>query len=152
MKWNKTDTEKYIPAKEYIDTLLIPLSPFQLSNESLIPKQAYQNEVLSVFLSELEKELAGRVLLTPSYHYLSHVSKEDEVSRLNDIIADAKDQPFLHVFMVTTDPSWKKVESKLDGEILWWPGIQSGDIHSKEMHTLIRDQIVQFSELIRSYW
>ena len=152
MKWNKADLESYVKEKEYIDTLLVPIIPFQLSDETDLVKMAFQNEVLAIFLNELEKELKGRVMLTPNYHYLKSTKKEEEIDRINTWIKDANKQPFNHTFFFTFDASWKKEEQALDGTLLWLPGTHSGDVNSKEIATIIRDQVEQVSELIRSYW
>lgn len=152
MRWIKKDLERYVEAKEYIDTLLVPLLPFEFSNDPHIAKNAFQIEILTIFLHELEKELTGRVVLSPSYYYLKKAVKEEEIVRLNSWIADAKQQPFEHVFFVTFDATWKKEEKTMDGTLLWLPGTHSGDIQSKETAVMIRDQVEQVSELIRSYW
>lgn len=152
MKWKKVDIKQYKEAKKYIDTVLVPLVPFHLSNDNDIEKSAFQSEVLSVFTNEIEKELTGRIMLVPNYHYIKGACKEGEVERIKTWIEDILKQPFEHVFFVTFDSSWKKNEQALDGTLLWLPGIHSADLHSKEMHSLIRDQVEQISELIRSYW
>lgn len=152
MKWTRTDLEKYVGAKEYIDTLIIPLLPFQLAEDTTLATTAFQSEVLSIFIRELEKELAGRIMLTPPYHYLKHSEKKDEVKRINSWVNEAKQQPFEHIFFISFDASWKKVEGDLDGSLLWLPGKKSGDIQTKEMIQEIRDQVEQVGELIRSFW
>lgn len=152
MRWIKNDLERYVEAKEYIDTLLVPVLPFEFSASANLAKNAFQIEVLSIFLNELEKELSGRVVLSPDYHYLKSSLKEDEIQRLNNWISDAKKQPFEHVFLVTFDSTWKKEENTLDGILLWLPGTHTGDIQSEETATMIREQVEQVSELIRSYW
>lgn len=152
MKWSKKDIKKYINAKEYIDTILVPLIPFHLSNDNDLEKITFQGELLSIFSNEIEKELAGRVLLTPKYHYLKSARKEDEVERINTWIEDIHKQPFTHLFFITYDSGWKKSEQALNGNLLWLPGIHSGDLHSKEMQAVIRDQVEQVVDLIRSYW
>lgn len=152
MRWIQSDLERYVGAKEYIDTLLVPLLPFEYSADANLAKNALQIEILSIFLKELEKELTGRVVLSPDYHYLKSSSKEDEIERLNHWISDAKKQPFEHVFFVTFDSSWKKEESTMDGVLLWLPGTHSNEVQSKETATMIRDQVEQVGELIRTYW
>ena len=52
MKWIQQDIAQYIKAKEYIDTLVIPLVPFHLSNDQEIAKHAFQTEVLSLYSSQ----------------------------------------------------------------------------------------------------
>ncbi|GAA0423015.1 MAG: DUF2487 family protein [Bacillota bacterium] len=152
MKWNKADLAQYLEAKEYIDTILIPLIPYQMSTESELEKNAFQNELTTVLANDLEKELTGRVMLTPSYYYVKHATKEEEIERLHGWITEIQKQPFSHVFFLTLDASWKKHEQVLKGTLLWLPGMKSGDLHSAEMHRFVRDQVDQISELIRSYW
>ncbi|SES80407.1 Protein of unknown function [Oceanobacillus limi] len=152
MKWNEQDIEKYLSAKEYIDTVIFPLIPFELSQDSTAGKNAFASEVLAIFSSEIEKELTGRVLLIPGYNYLKSTDKEQEVERINNWVNDIKQQPFQHIFFLSFDSTWKKLENTLDGNFLWLPGFQSGDVHSEEMQVLIREQVKQIVELIRSYW
>ena len=152
MKWKKSDLNQYKQAKEYIDTILIPLVPFHLSNDNTMEKSAFQSEVLSVFTNEIENELSGRIMLTPNYSYLKSADQEMEVERLNTWVYDLQKQPFNHVFLVTFDAAWKKNEQAMQGTLVWLPGLHSGDLHNKEMHALIRDQVEQIGELIRSYW
>lgn len=152
MKWKTDDLKKYVQAKEYIDTVIIPLQPFHFSEESSLEKDAFLRESLAVFSNDIEKELSGRVMLTPTYNYAKFSNIEDEVARLNDWIKEIEKQPFSTVFILTFETAWKKNESAINGNLLWLPGISSGDINSKETITVIRNQVEQISELIRSYW
>jgi hypothetical protein len=152
MKWKKEDLTQYVQAKEYVDTVLIPLIPFQFTDETNIDKNAFQSEVLSILTNEIEKELTGRVMLTPNYHYVKSADLEKESEILQHWTEEVKKQPFKHVFFLTFDSGWKKFENKLDGTLLWLPGVKSGDLKSAEMHTVIKDQVEQIGELIRSYW
>ncbi|WP_163969850.1 DUF2487 family protein [Oceanobacillus halotolerans] len=152
MKWIKKDLQQYINAKEYVDTIIMPLSPYHLSKDNDLGKNAFQREVLSVFTKEIETELTGRVMLIPTYHYLKNTNKQDEISRINEWVHDAETQPFQQTFFITFDSSWKKYENELEGTLLWFPSMHSGDFQSKEMHSFIRDQVSEVVDLIRSYW
>lgn len=152
MQWSKQDLEQYIKAKEYVDTLIVPLLPFQLSNDSTLDKDAFQGEVLHIFTNAIERELAGRILLTPYYSYLRAKNLKSEVERLNIWVEDTLTQPFVHVFFITFDANWKKHETNLKGSLIWLPATQTGDTHSEEMRTFIQSQVSQISELIKSYW
>lgn len=152
MQWKKADLEKYKQAKEYVDTVLIPLMPYHLSQDDHLEKSAFQQEVLGIFAHEIEKELAGRVMLIPNYQYLKSDKLDTETERLNKWIADSRKQPFKHVFLVTFDALWKKSEQALDGSLIWLPGVQSGNLQSEEMYRFIHGQVEQIGELIRSYW
>lgn len=150
MKWKKEDLEKYVQAKEYIDTILLPLTPFQIGDDAAAAKTAFQNEAMHIFIHEMEKELSGRMMLAPNYYYLK--ATKEEANRINNWIEDMQQQPFEHIILFTFDTGWKKIEKELHGNVLWLPGVQTGDLHAKEMQTMIRDQITQISEMIRSYW
>src|SRR5699024_8253407 len=130
----------------------IPLIPFQLSKENELEKNAFQRELLGILSYEIEKDLAGRIMLTPDYVYLKEVDKDEESKRLNTWVNEAGEQPFKHIFFITLDTTWKKHERSLRGMLLWLPGFQSSHLKSEEMHSVIRDQVEQISELIRSYW
>ena len=152
MKWYREDLKEYLQVKEYIDTIIIPLNAFQFSQESSLEKDAFHWEVLSIYTNEIEKELSGRLLLTPPYSYLKTNHVENEIERLNAWISDVKTQPFEHVFLLTLDNAWKKVEKELNANLLWLPGMKPVNMKSEETVQLIRAQVEQISELIRSYW
>ncbi|NBJ70501.1 MULTISPECIES: DUF2487 family protein [Clostridia] len=152
MRWKKSDMTQYIEAKEYIDTVIIPLIPFQMQNDSSLEVNAFQKEWTTALVNELEKELTGRMMLLPPYCYVKTTDKKAELLRVSAWVEEAQHQPFRHVFFLTLDAAWKKHEQALPGTLLWLPGMKSGDLHSADMHRFIRDQVEQMTELIRSYW
>lgn len=152
MKWSKEDIQKYLPAKEYIDTVILPLQAFQFNDDVNMDKDAFQLEVLNIYAKEIEKELSGRVMLAPTYFYTASADADSEINRLNTWVAEMLNQPFKEIFLFTFDNAWKKYERDLNAHVLWFPGMKTGDIHTKEASTLIRNQVEQISELIRSYW
>lgn len=152
LKWFHEDVQKYKAAKEYIDTAIIPLQAFQLTDEQSMEDDAFQREVLSIYAQEIEKELSGRMMLTPTYNYMKYSSREEEIQRLNEWVAHLQEQPFSTIFIMTFDMEWKKTEKELDANLLWLPGIKKGNIRSEETIQVIRSQVEQISELIQSYW
>ena len=152
MKWEANDLERYLSAKEYIDTAIIPLQPFQLFDEEKLEEDAFQREVLKIFSLEIEKELSGRTMLTPTYNYLKSSDISNEITRLNSWIEEINHQPFKTIILLTFESKWKKVEKELNGSMIWLPGIKSGDLRSPETLNLIKNQVEQTSELIKSYW
>src|SRR5690625_8053528 len=92
MKWASQDLERYTQAKEYVDTIIMPLIPFQISPDNEAGKEAVQSEALSIIAKEIEKELSGRVMLLPSYHYVKSADKEKETARLNDLVKEVEKQ------------------------------------------------------------
>ncbi|MUV39783.1 hypothetical protein JNUCC1_03667 [Lentibacillus sp. JNUCC-1] len=151
MKWTKSDLSRFLEAQEYVDTVIIPLVPFQFSHEKKMGKDAFQAELVYLFAQGVEQELAGRVILTPAYHYVKSTDKHKEAERVAEWEKEIKSQPFKHVFYLTFDPSWKKNEKALEGTLLWFPAISAnGDAHSSV--DVLRPQVEQVVELIRSYW
>ncbi|WP_053219408.1 YpiF family protein [Virgibacillus senegalensis] len=152
MQWNKQDVGQYFTAEEYIDTLLVPLMPVTFTNQQEMKKSAAQLETATIFVKEMEKEFKGRIFLMPSYHYMASQDLSEEVSRLNDWTEKASERPFRHIFYFSFDPHWKKQERNLNGNLLWLPAIQSEDIQSKETQTILKNQINQLTDLIKTYW
>lgn len=152
MKWTSDDLGKYKQAKEYIDTAIIPVQGFQLEQDKTLEKDAFQQEILTIYANEIEKELSGRTLLTPSYNYIKSNELDEEIVRLNHWIQHIQTQPFSSIFVLTFDNQWKKRERELEAELLWFPSVQTSNIKSEETGQMIRNQVEQISELIRSYW
>ncbi|MFD1018477.1 DUF2487 family protein [Thalassobacillus hwangdonensis] len=147
----KQDLEQFQQAKEYIDTLLIPLIPMDPSNEELMIKQAVQNELTQLFCREIENECKGRLLLTPLYTYLSG-DEEGEAERLNRWISKFKSQPFQHVFLFTMDSKWKKYEKNVDADLIWVPAMGTSDLNSTATQSFVKEQVREITGLIQSYW
>lgn len=152
MKWLQEDLGKYVSAKEYIDTAIIPVLAFQFSDDTALEKDAFYREVLSIYANEIEKELSGRIMLTPTYTYVKTADLTNEIYRLHAWIHEISTQPFKEIFILTLDPSWKKIEKEIEGNLLWLPGMNPTDLKSPEAVKLIRNQVEQISDLIRSYW
>lgn len=152
MKWTAHDLRRYAEAKEYIDTLLIPFVPIHFSDDQTFIKNAFEREILTILLHQLEKELSGRTLLLPEYNYLHEAKKEDEIERIKTWISQFQKQPFEHIFYFTYDVTWKKYEQSLEGALIWLPSQPEKDLHSEEIASYINHQIKQVSELIRTFW
>ncbi|RWZ60277.1 DUF2487 family protein [Halobacillus fulvus] len=151
MRYIKKDSKQYIPEKKYIDTMLIPLIPIDPANDQELPKQAFLRELNQVFTAIIEKEYRGRIFLSPDYYYLNG-HHEKEIERLNEWIARIKQQPFQHIFLFTFDAKWRKYESKVDAEVIWVPGLGTGDLQSTETQSFIKEQAREISEFIQSHW
>src|SRR5699024_7303874 len=140
MKWTVEDLEKNVQAKEYIDTLIIPLFPFKLKNKTTILNKQFQKTELDHSNIRIKNKISGRVMLTPQYTYIKSSDLEDEVNRLNQWVTHLKEQPFKSVFFVTFDMQWKKVEQELEGHLIWLPIGKKADINSQEAKTVIHNQ------------
>lgn len=152
VKWHKDDVKKYVEAKEYIDTLVIPTLQLQIEDETTIERDAFTAEIATIYANEIEKELSGRIFVTPFYSYLKQKDLTKEAERINEWIEHFKSQPFQHTFILTFDNAWKKVERALNGELLWLPSVKPIDLKTTEASSLLTSQIEHISELIRSFW
>lgn len=151
MKWTKSGIVKYEEAKEYIDTLLIPLAPFQL-NENRASKVAADSEILEILSREIEKDLSGRLFKLPLYHYLQGDSFDQEINRLKQWDNSYTDLPFIHKFYLTFDVSWKKYEDDLPGTLIWLPSFHSLDIQSVEFQNVLIENAKEITALMQTFW
>lgn len=152
MKWNAEDLEKYVQAKEYIDTLIIPLQPFHMVDEKSLVNDAFASNILTISCDQMEAELSGRVVLSPPYSYVKSTDLEREIDRLNEWVAHVKEQPFESVFFITYDMQWKKIESSLEGHLIWLPIGKKINVQSQEAKVFVQNQVEHISEYIRSFW
>lgn len=152
MRWTMDDLEKYVQAKEYIDTLIIPLQPFHMTDEKSLANDAFASNILAISTEQMEDELSGRVVLTPPYTYMKTANMQAEVERLNEWVEQVKSQPFSHVFFVSFDMQWKKVERELEGNLIWLPVGKKMNVQSKEAKAFVQNQVEHISEFIRSFW
>lgn len=139
MKWTSVDLQKYDQAKEYIDTIIVPLAPFQIGALEASAKNADQYDVLTLFARELEKELMGRIMLTPIYTYITSAEKLQEAERINEWTNHFKEQPFKQVLYISFDPSWRKIANDLEGEFIWLPTASLKDADPAAVKGIIRD-------------
>ncbi|WP_181348252.1 DUF2487 family protein [Thalassobacillus sp. CUG 92003] len=151
MLLRKADVEQYVEAKEYIDTLVIPLIPFEPSKDADFITTSFQVELTHIFTRAIEKEYRGRIFLGPDYYYLKG-SLDEEIARLNQWVEQFEKQSFQHIFLFTVDSKWKKVEKDVNANLLWVPGLKQADLQSTETQSFIQEQARQITELIQAYW
>ncbi|WP_163537649.1 DUF2487 family protein [Gracilibacillus sp. YIM 98692] len=152
MKWEKEAVKVYEEAKEYVDTLCVPLSPISLKNAEIASRLANQNKSIHILANELERQYMGRIFLSPGYIYSQSSNFEEEVSKLNQWVKAIYQKEFPHIFYLTYDVKWKKVESYLDGTLIWIPASKIEDYQSRQAKEEIQNQMHQISELIRTFW
>ncbi|GGF09469.1 hypothetical protein GCM10010954_04900 [Halobacillus andaensis] len=151
MQWTKDDTELYLAEKKYVDTLIIPLIPFNPETDGTIAKEAFQRELNHLTTHLLEKGYRGRILLAPDYNYITG-NYEAESQRINQWIEKFEKQPFEHVFLFTFDTKWKRWEKELKGHLLWVPSLHERNLQSTETRSFVKEQVNQISDLIKAYW
>ncbi|WP_347862887.1 DUF2487 family protein [Salimicrobium sp. PL1-032A] len=147
----KKDLEQFVGEKEYIDTLFIPVIPVSTSSDEKTVSSGFQLELNELFSRIIEEQFKGRIVLAPSFYYMEgHQGTEKD--RLNQWIDAFSNHGFKHVFLFSFDRGWRKVETELNGELLWFPGLRSGDLQSTETQSFVKEQAKEIIEIIKESW
>ncbi|MES1038463.1 YpiF family protein [Peribacillus simplex] len=148
MKWTAKDLDMYMQSKEYVDTVLIPLVP--LSFRGQMKQTGSMNEFLTILSLEIEKQMKGRILLLPTFHYLS--DELDKVERLKRWANEVKENNFEHVFFLTSDFEWKKEERELENNLVWIPAIPLEGLEIEQAREMIHQQVIQILDIFSYNW
>lgn len=148
MKWTAKDLDMYMQSKEYVDTVLIPLVP--LSFGAQMKQTGSMNEFLTILSLELEKQMKGRILLLPTFHYLS--DELDKIKRLKGWANEVKENNFKHVFFLTSDFEWKKEERELENNLVWIPAIPLEGLEIEQAREMINQQVLQILDIFTYNW
>ncbi|MGE7601441.1 YpiF family protein [Peribacillus sp. NPDC097675] len=148
MKWSAKELDMYVHAKEFVDTALIPLVPLSFGEQM---KQSGSNiEFITILSMEIEKQMKGRMLLIPTFHYLS--DEEDKLSMIKRWTKKLETNNFKHVFYLTTDIEWKKYEKELDQHLIWIPAIPLENLEIAQARDMITQQVSQIIDIFTYYW
>ncbi|MFJ7928146.1 YpiF family protein [Peribacillus sp. NPDC096448] len=148
MKWTAKDLDMYMQSKEYVDTVLIPLVP--LSFKGQMKQTGSMNEFLTILSLEIEKQMKGRILLLPTFHYFS--DEMDKVERLKGWVNEVKENNFEHVFLLTSDFEWKKEERELENNLVWIPAIPLEGLEIEQAREMINQQVLQILDIFSYNW
>jgi hypothetical protein len=116
MKWELASIERYIEAKEYIDTALIPLIQVKLEDDLKL-SLADSSWVLGV-AGSIEEQLTGRVMLFPQMSYTGHEEEVHIISTLNTYALHIEQYGFKNVIFLTHNNSWEAKAEQLIAKIL----------------------------------
>lgn len=150
MKWTSKDISQYVQAKEYIDTVIIPLIPISFSDN--IKTIASHGEYINILSYELERQFKGRVILLPSYSYVDSETPENKVNQLNSLSLHIKKENIKHVFLMTSDAYWSQSEQELEGKLVWLPAIPLEDMEEKYKQKIIQNQMNQLLPMFIQKW
>lgn len=148
MKWTAKDLDMYMQSKEYVDTVLIPLVP--LSFKGQMKQTGSMNEFLTILSLEIEKQMKGRILLLPTFHYFS--DEMDKAERLKRWANEVKENNFEHVFFLTSDFEWKKEERELENNLVWIPAIHLEGLEIEQAREMINQQVLQILDIFSYNW
>ncbi|MBO8170727.1 MAG: DUF2487 family protein [Bacillaceae bacterium] len=104
MRWNPDDIESFIEAKEYIDTVIIPVHTLRL--QEMNKEQVQKIRKLEDICLYIENQLKGRVLLLPPvFQYLASNSEDYAEVFQRFLVHSVQDggDAFKHMLFVTED-------------------------------------------------
>ncbi|GAA0297209.1 hypothetical protein GGQ92_000409 [Gracilibacillus halotolerans] len=152
MQWHPDDLQGFFKAKEYIDTVILPITSISFKNQAEAEKLAIQKKSIEIITQELERNYAGRIFVCPIYIYQHAVDREQEIARLNSWTEEMLAEQFEHRFIISHDILWKKYEKQFDSHFIWTPSFSMSNFQSDDARLFVKEQTNELSELIRSYW
>jgi hypothetical protein len=150
MKWIPQDIEMFVKAKEYVDTVVIPLYPISFGDD--IKQTANMSEFINLLTSQLERQFKGRLILLPGFSYFRNQDKERLLDDLIEWENILKSEDFKHIFYVSSDSDWKLKEQHLTGSLIWLPALPLEHMEEKQKNTIIDDQVKQLLNLFVQRW
>ncbi|PFA70044.1 hypothetical protein CN378_01695 [Bacillus sp. AFS015802] len=150
MNWNVKDIEVFEAEKAYIDTAVIPVVPVDFGKD--IRVSAAQSEFINLLTLHLERQFKGRMMMTPPFTYSMSSSAEGSASRLSRWAEELTDSGVKHIFFLTSDSGWKKVEDELGDRLIWVPSIPLENLDEQYKHSIMEDQVKQLLNVIVQKW
>ncbi|MCL7745926.1 YpiF family protein [Halalkalibacter alkaliphilus] len=150
MKWQATEMDTYLQAKEYVDTAIIPLIPLSWQKE--VKQTVAMGEFISIITGEVEKQFHGRVVQFPSFAYLKSEKFDKRLERLSEWQEELRAGGINHIVFLTSDGEWKTVEGELDGMLLWMPTIPLEHMDVTYKKDVISDQMKQLIPILTNQW
>ncbi|HEX7066548.1 MAG TPA: YpiF family protein [Bacillales bacterium] len=149
MKWTTDDVDSYMREKEYVDTVIIPLIPVSWHQEIKLNVEA--GEFAALLADELEQQLKGRLFQFPPFTYLKSEAVEDRAARLNmwkqELLSEMK-----HVFFITSDTDWKRVEKEVGESLIWLPAVPMQHMSRENKEEIINGQVKQLLQIVTVKW
>jgi hypothetical protein len=150
MKWIPQDIDMFVTAKEYVDTVVIPLYPISFGDD--VKQLANMSEFINLLTIQLERQFKGRLLLLPGFTYFKKQESEKSSNDLLEWEEMLKQENFKHIFYVTSDSDWKMKEQKLSGSLIWLPALPLEHMDEKQKKSIIDDQVKQLLNLFVQRW
>ncbi len=110
MKWNLEDLDIFRKEKAYVDTVIIPLVPIHWGEDMNGPVTA--GRFVTLLAEEIERQLKGRVILSPPFTYLKKESREEKSKRLGDWVQAIEAYGAKYRICLTADLDWNPSQSE----------------------------------------
>jgi hypothetical protein len=153
MKWLAEDLDVFQREKEYIDTVLIPLVPIKWGEQM---SSVVREGRFSLILAELlERELKGRVILSPAFTYLKSGSFEETKRTLERWLAEIQGAGVKFILTLTSDVDWKTgpIKSQAEGvETIWLPAVPVEHMNPKHKQDFLDETVGNVLKQIAQVW
>ncbi|MED1560475.1 hypothetical protein AJ85_21075 [Alkalihalobacillus alcalophilus ATCC 27647 = CGMCC 1.3604] len=150
MKWQVKEMDKFLQAKEYVDTAFLPLIP--VSGHNQLKTIVSMGEFITIMTNELERQFQGRAVLFPAFTYLKSEKESEREQRLQAWISDLQEGEMKHIFLLTSDAEWKMNEESLNASLIWLPTIPLEHMDLTNKQQVIAEQIKQLVPLLTNKW
>ncbi|WP_428908923.1 DUF2487 family protein [Niallia sp. Krafla_26] len=150
MKWTGEDMDMFTRAKEYIDTVILPLCP--VSFQENLDRTVEMTDYISFLVHPLEKQFKGRLLLLPSFTYLKPKEGDLPIELLLNWEEELRASGFNYIFYLTSDQEWQTKESALNGSIVCMPSVPIRKHDLNDRNTILEDQVKQIRSLFTEKW
>lgn len=150
MKWVSADMEMYMKAREFVDTVVVPLIPMTLKGD-IIPT-VEMGEFISILASELEREYKGRLIVLPAFTYLKDEDPSTLINRVNLWNNTFLEDGIKNVVLLTSDTDWKLNEKDIQATLLWVPSISFKDLDKKYIEQMVKSQMKSIHTIVINLW
>ncbi|HWO95118.1 MAG TPA: YpiF family protein [Bacillus sp. (in: firmicutes)] len=150
MKWMTKDVDMFLKEKDYVDTALIPMIPFNFKENT--KSAAAMAEYTSSLTGEMERQFKGRLMLLSPFTYLQSTDIQDYKSEVVKWTGHLREQGFKHVFLMTSDSEWRKVEEELQSTLLWLPALPLENLDEEYKRQIVQEQVKQLIPLFIEKW
>ena len=148
MKWTAKDVDMYQRAKEYIDTVCVPLVPITFGDQ--MKRLTSSSDFITILGMEIEKKFKGRIFLTPAFYYVSGDKKKSD--SLQVWLEELKHAGFKYIYFLATDHSWEIEEKNLTGSFLYISDFSKEQLEMDQAQELIKQQSQIMIDIFIDKW
>jgi hypothetical protein len=153
MKWLAEDLDVFQREKEYIDTVLIPLVPIKWGDQ--MGSVAREGRFSLILAELLERELKGRVILSPPFTYLKSDSLEETKHTLKRWLREIQGAGVKYIVTLTSDVDWKTGLSEPQGEgveTIWLPAVPVDHMTPQHQQDFLDETVGNLLKQMAQFW
>ncbi|MEZ0116137.1 UNVERIFIED_ORG: hypothetical protein ABRZ91_000094 [Heyndrickxia coagulans] len=148
--WRAKDMELYQQERYFIDTAVLPLVPVSFGDH--IRQLASGYEWIQMIAGCLESQFKGRIVLLPAFPYLQQTIPDSAGPAIKSWEAELTESGFRHIFYLTSDPGWQRLQAELNGNVVWLPAVPLEHMEQKQQDAIVDEQVKQLISIIVRSW